>query len=72
MTTYIQHICKNPECQRIFLDVDLTRASSPVKWKYCEECVNKGYKNPTKRPMTNKIRTLLANHNSKKRFSSAR
>lgn len=47
---YIQHICKNKKCDRIFLDKDLTNADAPQTWKYCPICVRLGFINPTERP----------------------
>lgn len=46
---YMQFLCKNPKCGRIFLDEDLTGSMIPQKWKYCTSCVEE-YKfiNPDK------------------------
>jgi hypothetical protein len=44
----------NPEyCNNCFIDVDKTGATThPPTWKYCPECVEKGYKNPKTRNVT--------------------
>ncbi len=40
--TYMQYICKNPACARIFLWLDLGRWPSPQTWRYCDECEDEG------------------------------
>lgn len=63
---YVVHHCKNTKlknidketkhpdyCNNCFVDVDKTNCTShPPTWKYCPECVNKGYKNPKTRKST--------------------
>lgn len=45
---FVAHHCKNPKCDSIWIDEDLTNAKTrPPKWKYCKECCEKyGYINP--------------------------
>ena len=52
---YVAHVCKNPSCNNVWIDVDLTNAKTrPPKWKYCEECCKKlGITNPTMPPKKN-------------------
>ena len=36
---FVAHHCKNPKCDSIWIDEDLTNAKTrPPKWKYCKEC----------------------------------
>ena len=58
---YITHTCKNSKlkpsdpnyCDRAWVDVDKTHATcTPPTWKYCPECVKKGFKNPKTRQVT--------------------
>ena len=46
--TYVVHYCKNPKCNNVWVDVDLTNANKrPPRWKYCKECCEKlGVENP--------------------------
>lgn len=47
MAIYIQHICKNKECDRIFLDKEPFYGCQGVqKWKYCPECEKNGFVSP--------------------------
>lgn len=55
---YVVHVCKNSKlkpsdknyCDRAWINEDLHNATSiPPTWKYCEECVKKGFKNPRRR-----------------------
>lgn len=39
-------------CDRAFVDVDKYNSQSPPTWKYCAECVAKGFKNPKTRKST--------------------
>ena len=41
----------NPEyCNNAWIDIDKTNCKTyPPAWKYCDECVAKGYKNPKTR-----------------------
>lgn len=42
MTTYVAHICRNKQCDAIWIDKDLTRCTIfPPNWKYCRECAEK-------------------------------
>ena len=45
---YVAHVCKNPSCNNIWIDIDLTNAKNrPPRWKYCEDCCKKlGITNP--------------------------
>lgn len=52
MKTYVQHVCKNSKlkpkdyCNNGWIDEDLYFAKTqPPKWKYCDKCVIKGFKN---------------------------
>lgn len=58
---YVVHHCKNTKlkptdkdyCNNCFVDVDKTGATTyPPTWKYCPECVAKGFKNPKTRNIT--------------------
>lgn len=58
---YVYHVCKNSKlsptdpnhCDNAWIDVDKTHATTyPPTWKYCEECVKKGFKNPKTRNVT--------------------
>lgn len=42
---YISHTCKNPACQKAFIDIDfcLDDDYSPC-WKMCNNCKSKGFK----------------------------
>lgn len=51
---YVAHVCKNSKlkpsdkgyCENIWLDKDKYNAQSlPPNWKYCPECVLKGFSN---------------------------
>ena len=39
----MQHICKNPECNRIFLAEDLYKRTTPETFRYCTDCEKKGF-----------------------------
>ena len=52
---YVIHVCKNSKlktddpnyCDRAWVDEDKHNATTiPPSWKYCDECVKKGFKNP--------------------------
>lgn len=48
MTIYVTHTCKH--CGAAFVDEDKYNAqNTPPQWKYCPECVKKGFKNPRTR-----------------------
>ena len=58
---YVVHDCKNTRlkttdpnyCNNAFMDVDKTNCTMyPPSWKYCDECVAKGFKNPKTRKST--------------------
>lgn len=58
---FVVHHCKNTKldktdanyCNNCFIDVDKTGATTiPPRWKYCPECVTKGFKNPKTRKST--------------------
>ena len=60
-TVYVIHVCKNSKlkpddpnyCDRAWVDVDKTHVKdTPSTWKYCPECVKKGFKNPRTRKST--------------------
>lgn len=39
---YVMHICRNKECDAIWIDKDLTNVkTNPPSWKYCRECAEK-------------------------------
>ena len=39
---YVNHICKNNQCNNSWIDKDITNVKSyPPSWKYCEECCKK-------------------------------
>ncbi len=43
---FVIHICKNKECLKSFNAPDYTNIQdAPAKWRYCDECVSKGFKN---------------------------
>lgn len=55
---FVTHTCKNSKlkptdpnyCDNAFVDEDLTKVTNtPPTWKYCPECVEKGFKNPKKK-----------------------
>ena len=58
---YVLHICKNPNCNEGWLDLDLTNAQTrPPKWKYCEKCCKEfGYVNPETPPKKTLSKTQL-------------
>lgn len=42
MPTFVAHICRNKQCDAIWIDKDLTNVkSTPPDWKYCRECAEK-------------------------------
>lgn len=58
---FVVHHCKNTRlsekhvdyCNNCFIDRDLTNVKThPPTWKYCPECVAKGFKNPKTRKET--------------------
>jgi hypothetical protein len=51
---YVIHFCKSPKCNAGWLDLDLTFAKKPPKWKYCVDCVSKGLQNPAEPPKDKK------------------
>lgn len=55
---FVVHVCKNSKlsssdenyCNNCWIDVDKTHVTSvPPTWKFCPECVKKGFKNPKTR-----------------------
>jgi len=58
VATYVVHFCKNKQCNRAWIDEDLTRAKRPPSWKYCPVCVAQGMTNPTTPPRNEKIAAL--------------
>lgn len=40
-----------PVCNVGFIDVDTNNAKQPPHWKYCPDCVSKGFKNPQRKPV---------------------
>ena len=39
---YVNHFCKNKQCNNNWIDKDLTHNTTiPPKWKYCKECAEK-------------------------------
>jgi len=50
---YIQHVCKNIRCERIFIDKEPRPGCMSVQtWKYCPECVKSGFINPATKPIS--------------------
>ena len=58
---YVIHVCRNSKqpkdspdyCENVWVDVDKTNVTLvPPSWKYCSECVKKGFKNPRTRKCT--------------------
>lgn len=58
---YVTHTCRNSKlkpsnpnyCDRAWVDEDITHVvNTPPTWKYCEECVAKGFKNKRRRKST--------------------
>lgn len=42
MPTFVAHICRNKQCDAIWVDKDLTDARvNPPDWKYCRKCAEK-------------------------------
>ena len=42
MPTFVAHICRNKQCDAIWIDKDLTNVKSYAPdWKYCRECCEK-------------------------------
>lgn len=39
----MQYICKNPNCQAIFIDKDLYGRITPETYKYCPKCEEAGF-----------------------------
>lgn len=55
---YVQHVCKNSKlkpvdknyCNNGWIDEDKTNCQTHAPtWKYCSDCVAKGFKNPKTR-----------------------
>lgn len=55
---YVAHVCRNSRlkpsdpnfCENSWVDEDLHNVTTiPPSWKYCEDCVKKGFKNPKRR-----------------------
>lgn len=39
---YVMHFCRNKQCNKGWIDLDLTNARvNPPSWKYCRECAEK-------------------------------
>ena len=70
---YVMHFCRNRECNNGWIDEDLTNASAPPKWKYCQECSEKlGIDYNTQTPTSNLSKKELENRAKKKeRFLKA-
>lgn len=65
---YVVHFCKNPMCNNCWIDKDLTNVRSfPPRWKYCTECVNKGYINSDKPVLTETQKTKIKAMNKAKK-----
>lgn len=39
----MQYICKNPECDCMFIAEDLYGRKTPETFRYCPECEKKGF-----------------------------
>jgi len=51
---YVLHFCRNKKCNNGWIDEDLTKITSPPKWKYCKECAEKlGIDYDTQTPTSN-------------------
>lgn len=61
MILYISHTCKNKDCQAAFIDRDVTniKLHSP-NWKYCPDCVAKGYPDIKNPPLSEAPKNTLA------------
>ncbi len=69
MTLYVSHTCRNKNCEAAFMDKDTTNAKmrSP-SWKYCPACVQAGFVNPERKPLTQGQKdTIIKMHEAKKR-----
>lgn len=40
---YMQFICKNQDCGRMFIAEDLYERKTPEKYRYCAECEANGF-----------------------------
>lgn len=48
---YVVHYCRNRQCDRAWIDVDLQGVTSrPATHRYCNACILDGYKQPKKDP----------------------
>lgn len=65
MPTYVAHVCRNKKCNVIWIDKDLTHATStPPSWKYCEECAAMlGIDYETQTPTSNLTEKEIAHKN---------
>lgn len=70
---YVMHFCRNRECNNGWIDEDLTNASAPPRWKYCQECAaKKGIDYDDQTPTSNLTKKELENRAKKKeRFLKA-
>lgn len=71
---YVSHTCKNINrresdlryCDNAFMDKDLKKSTSESpKWKYCPDCVLKGFINPLEPPKNKGVSERMKNRNKK-------
>lgn len=56
---YVTHTCKHCGCA--FMDIDKYNVqNTPPSWKYCPECVKRGFKNPRTRKNTQTLEQIEA------------
>lgn len=58
---FMQYICANKLCDCMFLDKDVKGRMTPIKGTFCTSCLEKGFKNPDKRPKKKLVETQLRN-----------
>ncbi len=68
MPTFVAHICRNKQCDAIWIDKDLTNVKTfPPSWKYCRECAEKlGIDYDAQTPTSNLSEKELAHLEKKK------
>lgn len=64
---YVLHFCRNKKCNNGWIDEDLTKTTSPPKWKYCKECAEKlGIDYDAQTPTSNLTKEELEHKNKLK------
>lgn len=68
MPNFVAHICRNKNCNAIWIDEDLTHVTSiPPKWKYCKSCASKlGINYNSQTPDSNLTEKELENKNKRR------